>query len=131
MPELPEVEVVRAGLERHVVGARLGAVEVLHPRPVRRDPRGPAGFAAALEGRRVEAARRRGKYFWLSLDSGDALLGHLGMSVHVEASDSSVERGVIEDSAGSGTRRGRLSSRNPGAGACEERRDRGFWRQRR
>ncbi len=80
MPELPEVEVVRAGLERHVVGARLSAVEVLHPRPVRRDPRGPAGFVTALTGRRVEAARRRGKYFWLPLDDGSALLGHLGMS---------------------------------------------------
>jgi len=80
VPELPEVEVVRAGLERHVVGARLAAVEVLHPRPVRRDPRGPSGFVAALTGRRVEAARRRGKYFWLPLDNGDALLGHLGMS---------------------------------------------------
>ena len=53
---------------------------MLHPRPVRRDPRGPTGFAAALTGRRVEAARRRGKYFWLPLDNGDALLGHLGMS---------------------------------------------------
>ncbi|KAA1418532.1 bifunctional DNA-formamidopyrimidine glycosylase/DNA-(apurinic or apyrimidinic site) lyase [Nocardioides humilatus] len=80
MPELPEVEVVRAGLERHVVGATLASVEVLHPRPVRRDPRGPSGFASVLTGRRVEAARRRGKYFWLPLDSGDALLGHLGMS---------------------------------------------------
>ena len=80
MPELPEVEVVRAGLERHVVGATLTAVEVLHPRPVRRDARGPLGFAAALTGRRIEAARRRGKYFWLPLDNGDALLGHLGMS---------------------------------------------------
>ena len=39
---------------------------------------GPTGFAAALTGRRVEAARRRGKYFWLALDNGDALLGHLG-----------------------------------------------------
>jgi formamidopyrimidine-DNA glycosylase len=80
VPELPEVEVVRAGLERHVVGATISAVEVLHPRPVRRDPRGPAGFAAALTGRRIESARRRGKYLWLPLDSGDALLGHLGMS---------------------------------------------------
>lgn len=80
MPELPEVEVVRAGLERHVVGATISAVEVLHPRPVRRDPRGPAGFAEALTGRRIESARRRGKYLWLPLDSGDALLGHLGMS---------------------------------------------------
>ncbi|GAA4690588.1 bifunctional DNA-formamidopyrimidine glycosylase/DNA-(apurinic or apyrimidinic site) lyase [Nocardioides conyzicola] len=80
MPELPEVEVVRAGLERHVVGATITRVEVLHPRPVRRDPRGPSGFAAALVGRRIESARRRGKYLWLPLDSGDALLGHLGMS---------------------------------------------------
>ncbi len=80
MPELPEVEVVRAGLERHVVGARIRAVEVLHPRPVRRDVLGPVGFAAALTGRTIDGARRRGKYFWLPLADGDALLGHLGMS---------------------------------------------------
>ncbi|MEO6510277.1 MAG: bifunctional DNA-formamidopyrimidine glycosylase/DNA-(apurinic or apyrimidinic site) lyase [Nocardioides sp.] len=86
MPELPEVEVVRAGLERHVLGSTIESVEVLHPRPVRRDHRGPSGFAAALVGRRIEAVRRRGKYFWLALaplpdqQSGDALLGHLGMS---------------------------------------------------
>jgi formamidopyrimidine-DNA glycosylase len=80
VPELPEVEVVRAGLERHVVGATFERVEVLHPRPVRRDPRGSTGFAAALTGRRVDAVRRRGKYFWFALDNGDALLGHLGMS---------------------------------------------------
>ena len=67
MPELPEVEVVRAGLERHVLGSTIESVEVLHPRPVRRDHRGPAGFAAALAGRRIEAVRRRGKYFWLAL----------------------------------------------------------------
>ncbi len=80
MPELPEVEVVRAGLERHVLDTTIRAVEVLHPRPVRRDLRGPAGFAAALTGRRITGARRRGKYLWLPLDDGDALLGHLGMS---------------------------------------------------
>ena len=80
MPELPEVETVRDGLERHVVGRTIESVEVLHPRPVRRDHRGPAGFASALTGRRVVAARRRGKYLWLPLDNGDALLGHLGMS---------------------------------------------------
>jgi len=94
MPELPEVEVVRAGLDRHVVGATITAVEVLHPRPVRRDPRGPAGFAEALTGRRIEAARRRGKYLWLPLDNGDALLGHLGMSgqLLVQPPDSEPER---------------------------------------
>ncbi len=86
MPELPEVEVVRAGLERHVVGSSIESVEVLHPRPVRRDHRGPTGFVAALVGQRIAAVRRRGKYFWLALEPapgqqvGDALLGHLGMS---------------------------------------------------
>jgi formamidopyrimidine-DNA glycosylase len=80
VPELPEVETVRDGLARHVVGRTIESVTVLHPRPVRRDPRGPAGFAAGLTGRRIEGARRRGKYLWLPLDNGDALLGHLGMS---------------------------------------------------
>jgi formamidopyrimidine-DNA glycosylase len=80
VPELPEVETVRDGLARHVVGRTIESVTVFHPRPVRRDLRGPVGFAAALTGRRIEAARRRGKYLWLPLDSGDALLGHLGMS---------------------------------------------------
>jgi formamidopyrimidine-DNA glycosylase len=89
VPELPEVEVVRAGLERHVLGARITRVDVLHPRPVRRDLRGPAGFAAALTGRRIEAARRRGKYLWLPLDNGDALLGHLGMSGQILVQPSS------------------------------------------
>ena len=94
MPELPEVEVVRAGLARHVLGAVITSVEVLHPRPVRRDPRGPRGFAAALTGRRIEDALRRGKYFWLPLDNGDALLGHLGMSgqLLVQPPDSERER---------------------------------------
>jgi formamidopyrimidine-DNA glycosylase len=80
VPELPEVEVVRRGLETHVVGHRFATVEVLHPRPVRRHLAGAEQFVAALIGRRVEAARRRGKYLWLPLDSGDALLAHLGMS---------------------------------------------------
>jgi formamidopyrimidine-DNA glycosylase len=80
VPELPEVEVVRRGLDAHVVGRTIAHVEVLHPRPVRRHAGGPVDFAALLTGRRVEAARRRGKYLWLPLDSGDALLGHLGMS---------------------------------------------------
>ncbi len=80
MPELPEVEVVRAGLERHVLHRPVLAVEVLHPRPVRRHAGGAADFAARLTGRTFTAARRRGKYLWLALDDGHALLGHLGMS---------------------------------------------------
>jgi formamidopyrimidine-DNA glycosylase len=80
VPELPEVETVRDGLERHVVGRTIDGVEVLHPRAVRRDPAGPAGFAAALAGRPLKRAERRGKYLWLALDDDEALLAHLGMS---------------------------------------------------
>jgi formamidopyrimidine-DNA glycosylase len=80
VPELPEVEVVRAGLEAHVVGRTITAVEVLHPRPLRRHLAGPDDFVAAVRGRSVLAARRRGKYLWLPLDNGDAVLAHLGMS---------------------------------------------------
>ena len=80
MPELPEVEVVRRGLEAHVVGHRLTRVDVLHPRPVRRHLAGAEDFAALVTGRTVLGARRRGKYLWLPLDSGDAVLAHLGMS---------------------------------------------------
>nr|MBA3620609.1 DNA-formamidopyrimidine glycosylase [Acidothermales bacterium] len=80
MPELPEVEVVRRGLERHVVGRTVAAVTVSHPRSVRRHLPGAADFAARLQGRTVVGARRRGKYLWLPLDSGDAALVHLGMS---------------------------------------------------
>jgi formamidopyrimidine-DNA glycosylase len=80
VPELPEVEVVRNGLARHVVGNTITSVDVLHERPVRREPGGPASFVALLTGRRIVDARRRGKYLWLPLDNGDAILGHLGMS---------------------------------------------------
>ena len=79
MPELPEVETVRRGLEHHVVGRTVDTVRVLHPRAVRRQPAGPAEFEAALAGRDLDDARRRGKYLWLSVGE-DALLAHLGMS---------------------------------------------------
>lgn len=80
MPELPEVETVRAGLDKWVVGRRIARVTVFHARPVRRHLAGPDDFAAALVGHTVLGARRRGKFLWLPLDSGDALLAHLGMS---------------------------------------------------
>ena len=67
MPELPEVETVRRGLEHHVVGRTIEAVRVLHPRAVRRQPAGAAEFEAALAGRSLDRARRRGKYLWLSV----------------------------------------------------------------
>jgi len=79
VPELPEVETVRRGLEQHVTGRTIDEVEVLHPRAVRRHAAGAADFAAALRGRGVGAPLRRGKYLWLPADD-DALLAHLGMS---------------------------------------------------
>ena len=50
MPELPEVEVVRRGLELHVVGRTIGSAQVLHPRAVRRHVDGPDDFSAAARG---------------------------------------------------------------------------------
>jgi formamidopyrimidine-DNA glycosylase len=120
VPELPEVEVVRRGLERHVVGHRLDEVSVLHPRPVRRHLAGADDFAARTSGRLVVDALRRGKYLWLPLDSGDAVLAHLGMSGQLlvqpagapderhlrvrfglsEVSSGSTERGVSTGSTG-------------------------------
>lgn len=86
MPELPEVEVVRRGLEQWVAGRTVAAVEVRHPRAVRRHLEGVDHFVGALTGRTITAAHRRGKYLWLPLadadgaPSGRALVGHLGMS---------------------------------------------------
>ncbi|MGW6686159.1 bifunctional DNA-formamidopyrimidine glycosylase/DNA-(apurinic or apyrimidinic site) lyase [Streptomyces sp. NPDC054961] len=81
MPELPEVEVVRRGLERWVAGRTVDAVEVLHPRAVRRHAGGGADFAARLAGETFAVPRRRGKYLWLPLAERDlSVLGHLGMS---------------------------------------------------
>jgi formamidopyrimidine-DNA glycosylase len=87
MPELPEVEVVRRGLQAHVVGKTMTAVRVHHPRAVRRHEAGPADLTAQLLGARINGTDRRGKYLWLILDteppgsgSDTALVVHLGMS---------------------------------------------------
>jgi formamidopyrimidine-DNA glycosylase len=81
MPELPEVEVVRRGLQAHVVGKTITAVRVHHPRAVRRHEAGPADLTARLLDAKITGTDRRGKYLWLTLDDGDfALVVHLGMS---------------------------------------------------
>lgn len=79
MPELPEVEVVRRGLEKHLVGRQIRDITVLHPRPVRSHPGGPEGFVANMRGRSIDEVARRGKYLWLVLGP-DAMIAHLGMS---------------------------------------------------
>jgi formamidopyrimidine-DNA glycosylase len=80
VPELPEVEVVRRGLDRWVSGRRIEEVTVAHPRAVRRHLAGGPDFADRLAGRLLGPARRRGKYLWLPMDDEAALLAHLGMS---------------------------------------------------
>lgn len=91
MPELPEVEVVRRGLEAGVTGRRITTTTVLHPRPVRRHLAGPDDFATTLPGRSFGVPRRRGKYLWLPFTDGDALMAHLGMSGQFRLDDPSVE----------------------------------------
>ncbi|MFT4044042.1 MAG: bifunctional DNA-formamidopyrimidine glycosylase/DNA-(apurinic or apyrimidinic site) lyase [Gordonia sp. (in: high G+C Gram-positive bacteria)] len=85
MPELPEVETVRAGLDKHVVGRRIRTVEVLHPRAVRRHLGDAPDLIGRLRGAAITAARRRGKYLWLNVIAPGgrdhvALVVHLGMS---------------------------------------------------
>ena len=93
MPELPEVEVVRAGLAPAVTGARIEGVEVLDSRSIARHDGDAAAFEAALVGRTLGAPARRGKFLWIPIDDdptpidggqgSDALLAHLGMSGQV------------------------------------------------
>ncbi|WP_125777566.1 bifunctional DNA-formamidopyrimidine glycosylase/DNA-(apurinic or apyrimidinic site) lyase [Antribacter gilvus] len=88
MPELPEVETVRDGLDRFVVGAVVREVEVFRDYSVRRHDGGAVALRGQLTGQRLAAAVRRGKFLWLPLsgaapDGGRpaaALLAHLGMS---------------------------------------------------
>ena len=98
MPELPEVEVVRLGLEPALVGATIQSVEIFEPRSLKRHDARRGDFATLLEGRTVLSAQRRGKFLWFPLDSSDspdspgpgdaqnspeALVAHLGMSGQV------------------------------------------------
>jgi formamidopyrimidine-DNA glycosylase len=80
VPELPEVEVVRRGAAGFAVGRKVAAAEVHHARAVRRHAAGGVDLAARLAGVTITGAERRGKFLWLPLDSGEALLVHLGMS---------------------------------------------------
>ncbi|MET1033905.1 MAG: bifunctional DNA-formamidopyrimidine glycosylase/DNA-(apurinic or apyrimidinic site) lyase [Arthrobacter sp.] len=83
MPELPEVEVVRRGLESWVAGRSVAAVHVHDPRSVRRHAGGAEHFAGTLAGAILGPAVRRGKFLWMPLDGPPrptALVAHLGMS---------------------------------------------------
>jgi len=111
VPELPEVEVVRAGLEPAVTGARIAEVRVLEPRSLRRHPGPSEDFVARLSGRHLTGAVRRGKFLWFpiavpvppAIPAADAdaqpapeeaLVSHLGMSgqMLLRAPDAPAER---------------------------------------
>ncbi|TQO20882.1 DNA-(apurinic or apyrimidinic site) lyase [Rhodoglobus vestalii] len=98
MPELPEVEVVRAGLQPAITGATAASVTVFDERSLRRHDGPSEDFVDRLTGRVFRAPERRGKFLWIPLDSGhpdardtgapnasngEALVAHLGMSGQV------------------------------------------------
>lgn len=100
MPELPEVETIRRNLEQTVVGSRVLSIsDPTHERTLRNQQGGIAGLRAGLEGMRLGAAVRRGKFLWFPL-AGDvtsaegslALVMHLGMSgqLRVESGDAAL-----------------------------------------
>lgn len=77
MPELPEVETVRSGLEKYILDKKIATAESFHPRAVK------PGSIAPLDrviGAKINAVKRRGKFLWLELDRDFALVAHLGMS---------------------------------------------------
>lgn len=85
MPELPEVETVRAGLAEVVTGAKVTKVVIHDSRSLKRHPASVGDFVETLTGRTLQAAVRRGKFLWLPLNKQKneeqlALIGHLGMS---------------------------------------------------
>jgi len=77
MPELPEVETVRAGLEKHVVGKKIIGVKQFHPRALRSDS---LTKLAVFKNAKIKAVKRRGKFMWLEFDRPEVLVAHLGMS---------------------------------------------------
>lgn len=107
MPELPEVETVRAGIADHSLGRSVRAVRVVDARSLRRYLPGPAHFEAALTGRALRGAYRRGKYLWLTLSEADgtladeALVVHLGMSGQLLVRDE--PGGDVDSESGSGS----------------------------
>jgi formamidopyrimidine-DNA glycosylase len=95
VPELPEVETVRDGLQRWVAGRTIASVDVTHARAVRRHLAGAQDLADRLAGAQIEAVSRRGKYLWLPLSGRDeCLVAHLGMSgqLLVQAPDAPDEK---------------------------------------
>lgn len=118
MPELPEVETVRDGLARHVIGAQIASAQVLRDYSVRRHEGGPQDFCDQLAGATIEYAARRGKFIWLGLAGrDDVLVAHLGMSGQILVRDESF--GAGEASAVQGVRHLRVRMSLTGGGAID------------
>ena len=77
MPELPEVETVRAGLEKYVLNRRISSAHSYHLRAIKPSSISPL---AAVVGAKIMAVKRRGKFLWFELDREFTLVAHLGMS---------------------------------------------------
>ncbi|RDV46699.1 DNA-formamidopyrimidine glycosylase [Leifsonia sp. ku-ls] len=98
MPELPEVEVVRAGLEPAVTGATVLGVEVFEPRSLRRHDPLAGVFETLLTGRVMQRPVRRGKFLWIPLEGTPrrAIVAHLGMSGQILLREpGTVEAGLL------------------------------------
>ena len=89
MPELPEVESVRRGVDEWTAGTTITGAEVADPRILgttsqrRIDPSAVSGFVSAVTGAHIRGAERRGKFMWLSLGEGTASSAELGILVHL------------------------------------------------
>jgi formamidopyrimidine-DNA glycosylase len=104
VPELPEVEVVRAGLAPAVTGATILGVEVFEPRSLKRHDPVSGAFDALLTGRTMETPARRGKFLWIPLapavadatERRSAIVAHLGMSGQILLREpGAVENGLL------------------------------------
>jgi formamidopyrimidine-DNA glycosylase len=80
MPELPEVETVRAGLASTILGYTISEVVILDARSLKKNAGGPKSFVREATGSKLSQVVRRGKFFWFPISPNRALVGHLGMS---------------------------------------------------
>ena len=77
MPELPEVETVRRGLQHLITGYTISSAQQLHPRAMKSESIAPL---ESLQGAKITGTNRRGKFMWLTLNRPYVLVAHLGMS---------------------------------------------------
>src|SRR5205823_14561886 len=93
VPELPEVETIRRDLEKEIVGKKVKSVEATGTRSIRRH-KNKADFVKRLEGRKITSVVRKGKYLLVSVDSGEVLVIHLGLSGQLLRAKSAKEASI-------------------------------------